>query len=62
MEDMQKLWEYEVTMWDEYNKQIFNLKAIIFYTINNNLACLSLTGYVNRKTLCVVCVDQTKLI
>jgi hypothetical protein len=44
MEDMQKLCEYGVTMWDEYNKQRFNLKAIIFYTINNNAACLSLTG------------------
>jgi hypothetical protein len=44
MEDMQKLWEYGVTMWDEYIKQHFNLKAIIFYTINDNPACLSLTG------------------
>jgi hypothetical protein len=44
MEDMQKLWEYGVTMWDEYNKQHFYLKAIIFYTIKDNSTCLSLTG------------------
>jgi hypothetical protein len=38
MEDMKKLWEYGVTMWDEYGRQHFNLKAIIFYTINDNPA------------------------
>jgi hypothetical protein len=62
MEDMQKLWEYGVTMWDEYNKQHFNLKAIIFYTINDNLARLSLTGLVKGKTRCVIYVDQTESI
>jgi hypothetical protein len=62
MEDMQKVWEYGVTMWDDYNKQHFNLKAIIFYTINDNPARLSLTGHVKGKTGCVVCVDQTESI
>jgi hypothetical protein len=46
MEDMQKLWKYGVTIWDEYKKQHVDLKAIIFYTINDNLVCLSLTGQV----------------
>jgi hypothetical protein len=50
VEDMQKLWEYGVTIWDEYNKQHFNLKAIIFYTINDNPAYLSLTGQIKEKT------------
>jgi hypothetical protein len=62
MEDMQKLWEYGVTMWDEYNRQYFNLKSIIFYTINDNPTRLSLTGHVQGKTWCVICVDQTELI
>jgi hypothetical protein len=62
MEDMQKLWEYRVTMWDEYSRQHFNLKAIIFYMINDNPACLSLTGQVKGKTRCVICVDQMKSI
>jgi hypothetical protein len=44
-------------MWDEYNIQHFNLKAIIFYTINE--ARLSLTGQVKGKTRCVVYGDQT---
>jgi hypothetical protein len=57
MEDIQKLWEYGVTIWDEYNKQHFNLKAIIFYKINDNLARLSLIGHVKGKTTCVDCVD-----
>jgi hypothetical protein len=39
-----------VTIWDEYKKHHFNLKAIIFYTINGNPARLSLTGQVKEKT------------
>jgi hypothetical protein len=62
MEDMQKLWKYGITIWDEYNKQRFNLKGIIFYTTNDNLACLSLTGQVKEKTTCVICMDQTESI
>jgi hypothetical protein len=49
MDDMQKLCEYGVTMWDEYNRQQFNLKAIIFYMINDNPARLSLIGQVKEK-------------
>jgi hypothetical protein len=55
---MQKLWEYGVTMWDEYNRQYFNLKTIIFYTINDNSARLSLTGQDKGKIGRTVCVDQ----
>jgi hypothetical protein len=62
MEDMQKLWEYGVTMWDEYNRQHFNLKTIMFYMINDNPARLSLTGQVKGKAGCVVHVDQTESI
>jgi hypothetical protein len=62
MEDMQKLWKHGVNVWDEYKKKHFNLKAIIFYTINDNLARLSLTGQVKGKTGCVICMDQTESI
>jgi hypothetical protein len=62
MQDMQKLWEYGVTMWDEYNRQHFNLKFINFYKINDNPAHLSLTGQVKGKKECVVCVDQAESI
>jgi hypothetical protein len=57
IEDMQKVWKYGITIWDEYNKQHFNIKAIIFYTINDNTARLSLTRQVKGKTRYVVCVD-----
>jgi hypothetical protein len=50
MEDMQKLWEYVVNMWDEYSRQRFKLKAIICYMINDNPAHLSLTGQVKGRT------------
>jgi hypothetical protein len=36
-------------MWDEYSRQHFNLKAIIFYTINDNFARLSLIGQIKGK-------------
>jgi hypothetical protein len=44
MEDMQMLWEYGINVWDEHKKEHFNLKAIIFYMINDNPARLALTG------------------
>jgi hypothetical protein len=62
MEDMQKLWEHGINVWDDYKKEHFNLKAIIFCTINDNPACLALTGQVKGKTRHVVCVDQMKSI
>jgi hypothetical protein len=62
MVDMQKLWEHGVNVWDEYKKEHFNLKAIIFCMINDNPARFSLTGQVKGKIGCVICVDQTELI
>jgi hypothetical protein len=62
MEDMQKFWEYGVTMWDKYSRQHFNLNDIIFYMINDNPARLSLIGQVKGKTKYVICVDQTESI
>jgi hypothetical protein len=62
MEDIQKLWEYRVNVWDECKKEHFNLKAIIFCTVNDNPAHLALTGQVKRKTGCVICMDQTESI
>jgi hypothetical protein len=60
MEDIQKRWEHGVNVCDEYKKQHFNLKTIIFYTINDNSARSALIGQVKGKTPCVVCVDQTE--
>jgi hypothetical protein len=62
MEYMQKLEEHGVNVWDEYKKEHFNLKAIIFCTINDNPARLTLIGQVKRKIECVNCVHQTESI
>ena len=44
MEDMKILWETGVTMMDALEKKKFTLKAIIFVTINDYPALLSLIG------------------
>jgi hypothetical protein len=62
MENMQKLWEHVANVWDEYKQEHFNLKAIIFCTINGNPTRLALIGKVKGKTGCVICVDQTESI
>jgi hypothetical protein len=62
IEYMQKLWEHGVNVWDEYKKEHFNLKGIIFYTINDHLARLVLTGQVKGMIGCVISMDQTESI
>jgi hypothetical protein len=62
MEDMQKLWEHGVNVWDEFKKEHFNIKAIIFCMINDNPTRLSHTGQVKEKIGCVIYVDQTESI
>jgi len=59
MEEMKKLWEEGVAMWDEFRKEAFTLKAMIFVTINDYLALFSLSGQFKGKVGCVVCLDET---
>ena len=42
MKEMKKLWEEGVAMWDEFRKEPFTLKAMIFVTINDYPALFSL--------------------
>jgi hypothetical protein len=51
-----------VNVWDKYNKQHFNLKAITLCMINDNSTRLALIGQIKGKIACVICVDQTKSI
>jgi hypothetical protein len=44
MEDMKILWEIGVQILDEYRKESFTLRAIIFVTINDYLALFTLSG------------------
>jgi hypothetical protein len=59
MEEMEKFWKHGVEMWDEYRRETFTLKAIIFVTINDYHALFSLSGQKKRKTGCVVCLNGT---
>jgi hypothetical protein len=45
-----------------YRQESFTLTAMIFVTINDNLARLTLTGESKGKTGCVVYLDQTSLV
>jgi hypothetical protein len=59
MQDMKILWETGVQMLDEYRKESFTLRAIIFVTINDYPALFTLSGQFKGKLGCVVCIDDT---
>jgi len=59
MEEMKMLWEKGVQMLDEYRKDSFTLRAIIFVTINDYPALFILSGQFKGKVGCVVCIDGT---
>jgi hypothetical protein len=59
MEDMKILWETGVQILDEYCKESFTLRAIIFVTINDYPALFTLSGQFKEKVGCVVCIDGT---
>jgi hypothetical protein len=46
-------------MWDEYRRETFTLKEIIFVTINDYPALFSLSGQKKGKIGCVVCLNGT---
>jgi hypothetical protein len=59
MEDMKILWETSVQMLDEYRKDSFTLRAIIFVTINDYPALFTLSSQFKGKVGCIVCIDGT---
>jgi len=60
MQDMKILWKIGVQMLDnEYRKESFTLRAIIFVTINDYPALFTLSEQIKRKLGCVVCIDGT---
>jgi hypothetical protein len=60
MEDMTKLWNERVRIWDEYCHEYFNIRAIIFVTIHDSPGGATLSGQKTKgKNGCVVCVDGT---
>ncbi|XP_015697630.2 uncharacterized protein LOC107305223 [Oryza brachyantha] len=59
MEDMVELWKKGLRLWDEFKREHFNLRAIIFITINDLPANFSLSGQIKGKTKCLICLDKT---
>jgi len=59
MQDMKILWETVVQMLDEYRKESFMLRAIIFVTTNDYPTLFTLLGQLKGKLGCVVCIDGT---
>jgi hypothetical protein len=54
MEDMTKLWNEGVRIWDEYCHEYFNLRAIIFVTIHDSPGGATLSGQKTKgKNGCV---------
>jgi hypothetical protein len=59
MEDMKILWETGVKMLDEYRKDSFTLRAIIFVTINDYPALFTLSSQFKGKVGFTVCIYGT---
>ena len=59
MEDMAKLWNEGVRMWDQYQREYFTLRAIVFVTIHDFPGGCTLSGQTKGKSGCIVCVDGT---
>jgi hypothetical protein len=58
MEDMAKLWNEGVRMWDQYQQEYFTLYAIIFVYIHDAPRGFTLSGQTKGKSgACPICVD-----
>ncbi|XP_058732773.1 uncharacterized protein LOC131604346 [Vicia villosa] len=63
IEDLKHLWETGVEVYDEYKKESFKLRAMLYGTINDFPAYGNLSGYsVKGKFACPICEDGTHLI
>src|SRR6185436_8976577 len=48
-----------IDMFDGFTRQTFNLRAIIFTTIHDYQSLFVLSGRINGRTGCTVCMDET---
>nr|CAD40211.2 OSJNBa0019J05.9 [Oryza sativa Japonica Group] len=62
VEDLKLLWKKEgVPVWDEDKQEEFNLRALLFVTINDWLALSNLSGQSNKGyKACTHCMDETE--
>jgi hypothetical protein len=60
VEDMTKLWNEGVRMWDQYQQEYFTLYAIIFVCIHDAPGGFTLSRQAKGKSdACPICVDGT---
>src|SRR5512133_4134492 len=61
VEDLKQLWKKEgVPVWDEDKQEEFNLRALLFVTINDWPALSNLSGQTNKGyRACTHCLDDT---
>lgn len=61
VDDLLQLWKEEgVRVWDEDRQEIFNLRALLFVTINDWPALSNLSGQTNKGyRACTHCLDDT---
>jgi len=61
VEELSLLWcEEGVRMWDEYRQENFNLRALLFVTINDWPALSNLSRQTNKGySACTHCLDET---
>jgi hypothetical protein len=60
MEDMVKLWNEGVCMWDQYQQEYFTLYTIIFVCIHDAPGGFTVSGQTKGKSgACPICVDGT---
>ena len=59
VDDPLKLWNDGAQVWDEYKREHFQLKAILFVSITNLPGLGSLAGLATRGyKACVICLDD----
>jgi hypothetical protein len=59
MEDMAKLWNKGVCMWDKYQQEYFTLYAIIFVCIHDAPGDFTVSGQTKGKSdACPICMDR----
>jgi hypothetical protein len=63
IEDLLKLWNEGVEVYDSFQKEHFTLRAMIFCTVNDYPALGNLSGYkIKGNKACVVCREDTHTI
>ncbi|XP_078149690.1 uncharacterized protein LOC144545009 [Carex rostrata] len=63
IEDLQKLWRNGIRVWDAYGKEQFELRAMVFCTINDFPAYRNLSSYSTKGAkACPICEDDTQVL